>query len=89
MHNKPTNRWLDVQITIVTLVMTLSLGLWNLFASKSQPSPEKVDTQTPVTANPSQVQQATIYFSNNAPRRHKSSVLHPPREPVHLKNISR
>jgi hypothetical protein len=33
MQNKTTNRWLDVQIVILTITMTLSLFLWNLFAS--------------------------------------------------------
>jgi hypothetical protein len=36
--NKPANRWLDVQIVILTLTMTLSLFLWNLFAGSNRPS---------------------------------------------------
>ena len=32
MQNKNANRWLDVQVVIITLVMTISLFLWNLFA---------------------------------------------------------
>ena len=35
MQNK-TNRWLDVQIVIVTLALTFSLALWNLFAGGSR-----------------------------------------------------
>ena len=35
---KPANRWLDVQIVILTLTMTLSLFLWNLFAGGNRPS---------------------------------------------------
>jgi hypothetical protein len=35
MQNKSTNRWLDVQIVIITLFMTISLFLWNLFAGGS------------------------------------------------------
>jgi len=38
MQNKPANRWLDVQIVILTLTMTLSLFLWNLFAGGNRPS---------------------------------------------------
>ena len=34
MQNK-TNRWLDVQIVIVALALTFSLGLWNLFAGNN------------------------------------------------------
>ena len=35
MQNK-TNRWLDVQIVIVALALTFSLGLWNLFAGNDR-----------------------------------------------------
>jgi hypothetical protein len=35
---KSANRWLDVQIVILTLTMTLSLFLWNLFAGGNRPS---------------------------------------------------
>jgi hypothetical protein len=35
MQNK-TNRWLDIQIVIVTLALTFSLALWNLFAGGSR-----------------------------------------------------
>jgi hypothetical protein len=45
MQNKPNKSWLDVQIVIITLVMTISLFLWNLFASGS---PSK---STAMTAN--------------------------------------
>ena len=31
-----TNRWLDVQVVIVTLALTFSLTLWNLFAGGSR-----------------------------------------------------
>ncbi len=40
VQNKPANRWLDVQIVILTLTMTLSLFLWNLFAGGNKsPNP--------------------------------------------------
>jgi hypothetical protein len=38
MQNKSANRWLDVQIVILTLSMALSLFLWNLFAGNSRTS---------------------------------------------------
>jgi hypothetical protein len=50
MQNKPANRWLDVQVVIITLVMTLSLSLWTLFAGGSKPTG---NTNTAITpANP-------------------------------------
>ena len=69
MQNK-TNRWLDVQIVILTLAMTFSLSLWNLFAGGNR-------SGNPVTAsNPRGVAQAyspaqpadRLYLGGAAPR---------------------
>jgi cytoskeletal protein RodZ len=63
MQNKNTHRWLDVQIVIITIAMTVSLALWNLFAAKSQP----VTQAQPATSSVSSPQ-TTIYFGNPAPQ---------------------
>jgi cytoskeletal protein RodZ len=63
MQNKNSHRWLDVQIVIMTLAMTVSLALWNLFASKNQ-----TVTQTQATTPSLSSPQVTIYFGNPAPQ---------------------
>lgn len=81
MQNKSTNRWLDVQIVLVTLTMTLSLFLWNVFAGGNRTSnsgaaanPQGVNT---VAVAPSQPRvrillggaapQSPTQFSSGAP----------------------
>jgi hypothetical protein len=49
MQNK-SNKWLDVQIVLITLFMTISLFLWNLFAGGSRTT--STATTTSASANP-------------------------------------
>jgi hypothetical protein len=60
MQNKPANRWLDVQIVILTLTMALSLFLWNLFAGGNRPS------NSGATANAQGMN--TVAFAPSQPR---------------------
>ena len=48
MQNKNTNRWLDVQIVIITLVMTISLFLWNFFAGGDRSTTTTAASSAPV-----------------------------------------
>ena len=49
MKKKPTHRWLDTQVVIGTLAMTMSLGLWRLFAV---PPPHVSAGAAPTAVNP-------------------------------------
>jgi len=57
MQNK-TNKWLDVQIVIITLFMTISLFLWNLFAGGSRSTSTVITTSAPVNPLPASSAQA-------------------------------
>jgi hypothetical protein len=63
MQNKNSNRWLDVQVVIMTIAMTASLALWNLFA-KGQTGTISQVQPTKAPSSP----QVTIYFGNPAPQ---------------------
>jgi hypothetical protein len=81
MQSKPTNRWIDVQIVIITLTMTLSLFLWNLFAGSDRqgnmgtaPSTQGVNTLAFAPSQPrvrillgGKAPQAPSQFSSRAP----------------------
>jgi hypothetical protein len=80
-QNKPANRWLDVQIVLLTLTMTLSLFLWNLFAGGGRqgstgttPTTQGVNTFASAPSQPrvrillgGTAPQAPSQFSFNAP----------------------
>jgi hypothetical protein len=51
MQNK-SNKWLDVQIVLITLFMTISLFLWNLFAGGSRTTSTANTTSAPVNPLP-------------------------------------
>jgi hypothetical protein len=59
-QNNPANRWLDVQIVLLTLTMTLSLFLWNLFAGGNRPA------NSGAAANAQDVN--TVAFAPSQPR---------------------
>jgi hypothetical protein len=58
MQNKSTHRWLDVQIVLITLFMTISLFLWNLFAGGSRPSSTAAASNTQASPLPASSVQA-------------------------------
>jgi hypothetical protein len=47
MQNKPKKRWLDTQIIITSLAISISLGLWNIFARASAASTQSGNTPPP------------------------------------------
>ena len=49
MKKKPAHRWLDTQVVIGTLAVTMSLGLWRLFAV---PPPRARAETAPTTVGP-------------------------------------
>ena len=70
MQNKTANRWLDVQIVILTIAMTASLFLWNLFAggNNSTSSGNQASAQE-VPATIAQVQpRVHILLGGSAPQ---------------------
>ena len=69
MQSKPANRWLDIQIVIVTLVMTITLALWNLFARGSQVDTSVRTAQESVPPSVSSSQPFTrILLGGSAPQ---------------------
>jgi hypothetical protein len=69
MQNK-NNRWLDVQIVIVSLSLTFSLALWNQFAGDSQPlNSQGVSNPTdPALLVPASQPAPIIYLGGPAPK---------------------
>ncbi len=49
MKKKPAHRWLDTQVVIGTLAVTMSLGLWKVFAV---PPPRLSAEAAPPTVGP-------------------------------------
>jgi hypothetical protein len=48
MQNK-TKPWLNVQIVVTTFAMTISLALWNIFASSNHPTSSAAAPKTQTT----------------------------------------
>ena len=87
MQNK-TNRWLDVQIVIVTLALTFSLALWNLFAggSRSGNSGIATSSQGATLSSVASQPQGRIYLGGAAPQ--SPSIFNAP-APVTITGSSR
>jgi hypothetical protein len=73
MQNKTGNKWLDVQIVILTMVLAISLFLWNLFAKVGSLITTGSTSQSqPVTTFSSgagsQSSPGTILLGGNAPQ---------------------
>jgi hypothetical protein len=77
--NKPANRWLDVQIVVATLAMTLTLFMWNIFAGSSRlvntGTVTNPQTASVPNANPAQ-SSVRILFGSQAPQ--AASISNPP-----------
>jgi hypothetical protein len=78
MDKKPQKSWADVQLTIAALAITVTLTLWNIFATpaKQQVSVQPTEPVTPPEPLPTEVAQATapqfvpvkIIFGGTAPQ---------------------
>jgi len=72
MQNK-ANKWLDVQIVLITLFMTISLFLWNLFAGGSRTTSTVNTTSAPANplpaaSTPTQPSNVRILLGGAAPQ---------------------
>ena len=80
MKKKPTHRWLDMQVVIGTLALTMSLGLWRLFAvappqasagaapTAMGPSPVSPTPSSPIPSVSAPLSTGRILLGGAAPR---------------------
>ncbi len=60
MSNKPNKRnWNEVQFFIATASMTLSLGLWNMFAGPDRAAARKLAEESATQAPPQNINQVS------------------------------
>jgi hypothetical protein len=51
MQNKSKRRWIDIQIVIASIAVSLTVALWNVFAKGSPPVASAVSPQVPDPTN--------------------------------------